>query len=854
MLKLAHSVLIAGHLGAEKTTQRVLRRFYWPSLYRDVKRYCQTCEECQLCSKQKGRKAPMVSLPIMGEPFERIAMDVVGPLTKTKRGNWYILVVCDYATRYPEAIPLKKFTAPVVAEHLVELMSRHGIPREILTDQGTNFTAALLQELYKMLGVKAIKTTPYHPQTDGLVERFNQTLKQMLRKVIDAEGRDWDQLIPYTLFAYREVPQVSTGFSPFELVYGRDIRGPLDVLKGSWTQENHDRLQEAQESVQKNLEKAQRKQKAWYDQKAREMNLTVGDKVLLLLPTRSEKLLAKWKGPYKVIKKIGKVNYEVLLDEARNKKKIFHINMLKLWKEPTETCCNLVEDEQEDIHCYNTQQQDIKDATYGKELTEEQLQEVQAIIQKYGAISNKKVGKTTLTKHRIPIGNQSAIRQRPYRIPAGLKEDIVKELQEMLKDGIIEESTSDWASPIVVIRKKDGSNRLCIDYKKLNALTKFDAYPMPRIDEMLDNIGRSKYLTTLDLAKGYWQIPMEETDKEKTAFTSPLGLFQFTTMPFGLSGAPATFQRLMDKVLRGTSGFAGVYLDDIIVYGNTWSEHLKNLEIVLQKVQEAGLTLKLKKCNFGVSECTYLGHRIGRGGVLPENSKVKAIQGMPIPRTKKQVRSFLGMVGYYRRFIPHFATKAEPLTNLTKKGLPEVISWTEETNSSFESLKTDLTQSVMLRNPDYTQTFQLQTDASDVGVGAVLSQGGEQDQPIAYFSRKVLERERHYSTIEKECLAIHLGIKAFTTYLIGKPFVLQTDNRALTWLQTFKDKNARLTRWSLALQPYTFMVQHRKGRDNANADALSRLPVEGEESNPVLRTKEGGEKCDGTPQARMMTS
>ena len=289
VLKLAHSVPIAGHLGAEKTTQRVLRRFYWPSLYRDVKRYCQTCEECQLCSKQKGRKAPMVSLPIMGEPFERIVMDVVGPLTKTRRGNRYILVVCDYATRYPEAIPLKKFTPPVVAEHLVELMSRHGIPREILTDQGTNFTAALLQELYKMLGVKAIKTTPYHPQTDGLVERFNQTLKQMLRKVIDAEGRDWDQLIPYTLFAYREVPQVSTGFSPFELVYGRDIRGPLDILKGSWTQENpedddiltyvqtvYDRLQEAQKSVQKNLEKAQRKQKAWYDQKAREMNFTVG--------------------------------------------------------------------------------------------------------------------------------------------------------------------------------------------------------------------------------------------------------------------------------------------------------------------------------------------------------------------------------------------------------------------------------------------------------------------------------------------------------------------------------------------------------------------------------------------------
>ena len=180
----------------------------------------------------------MILLPVMGEPFERIAMDIIGPLPKTRQGHRYVLVVCDYATRYPEAIPLKKFTAPAIAEELIGLFSQHGVPREILTDQGTNFTSQLLKELYQMIGVTPIKTSPYHPQTDGLVERFNQTLKQMLRRLIDSEGHEWHKLLPYVLFAYREVPQASTGFSPFELLYGRDVRGPLDVLKEGWIEPN----------------------------------------------------------------------------------------------------------------------------------------------------------------------------------------------------------------------------------------------------------------------------------------------------------------------------------------------------------------------------------------------------------------------------------------------------------------------------------------------------------------------------------------------------------------------------------------------------------------------------------------
>ena len=233
VLRLAHEIPLAGHMGKNKTARRILQRFYWPSLYKDVAQFCKSCEECQKTSPRRVKQAPLISLPIMDEPFARIAMDIVGPLPRSRSGNRYILVICDYGTRYPEAIPLRSIDAEHVAEELVKLFARVGVPGEILTDQGSNFLSQLLTEVYHLLHVKPIRTSPYHPQTDGLVERFNQTLKNMLRRAAKDSGKDWDRLIPYLLFAYREVPQASTGFSPFELLYGRQVRGPLDILRES---------------------------------------------------------------------------------------------------------------------------------------------------------------------------------------------------------------------------------------------------------------------------------------------------------------------------------------------------------------------------------------------------------------------------------------------------------------------------------------------------------------------------------------------------------------------------------------------------------------------------------------------
>ena len=278
---------------------------------------------------------------------------------------------------------------------------------------------------------------------------------------------------------------------------------------------------------------------------------------------------------------------------------------------------------------------------------------------------------------------------------------------------------------------------------------------MARIDDLIDRLGKAKYITTLDLAKGYWQVPVTMEASPKTAFSTPFGLYQFNVMPFGLRGAPATFQRLMDEVTAGLE-FTAAYLDDLIIYSTTWEEHVDHLRQIFTQLHEAILTVKPKKCQLGTNQCTYLGHIVGNGRVQPKQSKIEAVASFPKPCTKKQVRVFLGLTGYYRRFIADYASIAAPLSDLTKKSLPNEVCWNEACEKSFKCLKELLCKSPILHNPDFGKPFVLQTDASNHGVGAVLSQrdGNGEDYPIAYFSRKFLPREERYSTVEQECLAI----------------------------------------------------------------------------------------------------
>ena len=842
MLELGHEIPLAGHLGVEKARQRVLRRFYWPTVFKDIQEFCTCCRVCQKTTNRKVPPAPLIPFPIITEPFKKIAMDIIGPLPRSRSGNRYVLVMCDYATRYPEAIPLGSIDAAHVAEEIIKVFARVGVPEEILMDQGSNFTSQLLAELYRLLHIHPIRTSPYHPQTDGLVERFNQTLKSMLRKAATDEGKDWDKLVPYLLFAYREVPQASTGFSPFELLYGRNVRGPLDILKESWEASKKSeesivsyvlttqgKLRKMAELVQENLGKAQGRQKTWYDKKARVREFEPGDPVLVLLPTASSKLLAQWQGPYQVVRRMGKVNYLIDMHDRRKRKRVFHVNMLRAFQVRSASEANyfsesVVEEREDDVLFWKDGAPDDQPVV-GAQLEVGQKEELAKFLAEFDLVLQNKPGRTQLAEHRIDTGSARPVRLPPYRLPQAYRSDVRSELQDMLAHQIIEPSTSEWAAPIVLVKKKDGSLRLCVDYRKLNSVSLTDAYPMPRIDDLIDQLGRAKFIMTLDLTRGYWQVPVAKDDQHKTAFITPFGLFQFRKMPFGLQGAPATFQRMMDRLTQGLQGFVAAYLDDLVIYSDSWEDHMQHLRQVFCRLQDAGLTAKPKKRQFAMKQCRYLGHIVGSGIVKPELDKVEAVRSFAIPRTKTDVRAFLGLTGYYRRFVPDYSSVALPLTDLTKKTAPNQVRWDPQCDEAFKRLKELLCSSPILQSPDISRPFILQTDASDRGVGAVLTQRDDkgQEHPVSYYSRKLLPREQRYSTVEKELLVIKLATNAFRVYLLGRPFTVVTDHRSLEWLERLKENNARLTRWSLALQPYNFIVQHRPGKDNGNAEALSRI-------------------------------
>ncbi|KAK7880009.1 hypothetical protein WMY93_033328 [Mugilogobius chulae] len=756
VMHLAHTVPWAGHLGRHKTFLRVSSRFYWPSMYTDIQKYCATCPTCQkTCPVRKSDRAFLQPLPVISTPFRRIAMDIVGPLVKSSSGHQYILVISDYATRFPEAFPLRTITAPAVLRALIQLFSRVGLPDEILTDQGTNFTSRLMHLFQQQLGITSIKTSPYHPQTDGLVERFNQTLKRMLQKFVDDTGKDWDRWLPFVLFAYREVPQASTGFSPFELLYGWDVQGPLDLLRTQWegqpprktdrnivqfVLEMRERLSKYLEEAEKNLQQAQKAQKAWYDRQARSREFLPGQKVLLLLPSSTHKLLAKWQGPYVVSRKMGPVTYEVLHPEKKKPKQTYHVNLLKAWMERSVQAPAKVlfvekvhEDEDHDELEGGLEGRTDNAAPLLVHLPPEQAAQLLQTFKEVSSLFNARPGKTTVVEHVIRLKDSRPIRQRPYRVPQQLVGKLHDEIQEMLRLGVIEPSNSEWSSPVVIVFKKDGSLRICIDFRKLNSVSEFDAYPMPRIDDLLEKIGAAKYITTLDLCKGYWQVPLEESSRPYTAFQTPAGLFQFTVMPFGLHGAPATFQRLMDRVLQGCEHCSAAYLDDVVIFSETWEDHIQHLSLVLKKIEQAGLTLNPAKCEWARQETRYLGYHLGQGEVRPQVDKVEAILKSPRPHTKKEVRSFLGLAGWYRRFVPQFATIAAPLTALTTKDQRNPVIWTEDCETAFRTLKAHLCSSPVLKSPDFSKRFLVQVDASMVGLGAVLAQE-IQERNVRFFT------------------------------------------------------------------------------------------------------------------------
>ena len=440
------------------------------------------------------------------------------------------------------------------------------------------------------------------------------------------------------------------------------------------------------------------------------------------------------------------------------------------------------------------------------------------------AFTDDQLGKTSLVQHVIATGDALPIKQRPYRTSPKCKQEIDRQVEDMLQKGIIRESVSPWSSPVVLVKKKDGSFRFCVDLRKVNAVTRKDSFPMPLVSDTLDALSGTKYFSTLDLKSGYWQIEMRPESREKTAFVTHNGLYEFNVMPFGLTNSGASFQRLMGHILRGLEyRFALIYIDDIVIFSKSIDEHLTHLEEVFRRLREANVKLNPKKCSFVKQRIEYLGHVVTPEGIFPDPGKVEVVKNFPTPASLKELKSFLGLANYYRRFIKGFSEIASPLNALTKKGVK--FCWSESCAVAFDRLKRTLTSAPVLAFPNFDEQFLLYVDASSTGIGFALAQiQNGKEVVIAYNGRGLNQAERNYTTTEREALALVEGIKKFQPYLHDRKFVVYTDHSSLRWLMNVKDATGRLARWALLLQQYNFDIIHRPGCQNGNADALSRRP------------------------------
>jgi len=434
------------------------------------------------------------------------------------------------------------------------------------------------------------------------------------------------------------------------------------------------------------------------------------------------------------------------------------------------------------------------------------------------------LGRTDVVMHYVDTGDARPVRQPLRRYPPAHVEAISQHVDNMLKQGTIEPASSPWASNVVLVRKKDGSLRCCIDYRQLNAVTRRDAYPLPRIDSCLDAMANATLFSTFDLRSSYHQVLVAPQDRDKTTFICPRGMYRYRTMPFGLCNAGATFQRLMDVVMSGLHlEVCLIYLDDIILFSRTIEEHLERLLRVLGRLRTAGLKLKPEKCSLMQKSVTFLGHVVSGAGISTDPEKTRAVAQWPVPTSVKETKSFLGLASYYRRFIGNFAGIAAPLHALTKKD--QAFIWSNEAHTAFLTLRNALISAPVLAMPNDTDEYILDTDAGNHSIGAVLSQIQDgTERVIAYASRSLDKREMNYCITRKELLAIVYSLKYFKQYLMGRHFKIRTDHAPLTWLRRTPDPIGQQARWLEQMEEYSFVVEHRPGVRHSNADALSRLP------------------------------
>ena len=819
-----------GHQGRNKMLTLLRQYFYWPNMSRACRDWVKGCDKCQAVDKTMPKHQTMIQRSIVTQPFSDVSIDLVGPFPKAVGGYTHLLTCIDAASRWPEAVPMTSTTSKSVINCLTNMFSRNGFPEKLTSDNGAQFTSKQFTQWLREQGIAHSKSTPYHPQGNGMVERLHRTLGSIVAKTTEKKG-NWARVVPLALYFLRCTPSRATGVSPFMITHGWEPKTPLRVLYQSWVQqdmggvdlsewvsENQDRVEAARDLATSTATQASTKRAEVWNKTAVDRHFSVGDKVWVRRPGLDEKLRESWVGPATIVKQNSKVSYRVQTDERLIP--TVHVQRLKAAHSQVKRVTSMLEED--------SNNDDITDRFAEAHIQEQTLddtkkEQLKKVLEEYREVLNKEPGLTSLVEFSIDTGDADPIHQHPYNTPATLKASVDREIDWLLNRKFIRPSSSPWASPMVTVKKADGSARLCVDFRKINGLTRQTPFYMPRVEEVLEGVGRSKYISKLDLSKGYYQVQLAEQAIPKTAFTSHRGVFEFTRMPFGVRNAPACFQELMQRVLREQRAWATAYMDDVVVYSTSWDDHLIHIASVLQALKQAGLTANPDKCRWGGRAIEFLGHWIGAGSMTIPDHKIEALGKYTRPQTKRGLRAFIGSVSFYRRYIQQLAQHTAILTPMTAKQAPQRLQWTAEGEEAFRCICDFFCHIPILCIPELHDVVSIVTDASGRGIGGVLQvQRGGDWQPAAYYSRQLRGAEVRYSATELEALALVETVSHFGHYLYGKTFKAFTDHKPLEQLVSSTRLNPRLARMSFKLQHWLIEIVYLPGELNTLADALSR--------------------------------
>lgn len=854
VLEIAHdSVCNGGHTAFQRTAEKILKVFFMPK--KEIKQYCSSCVECQRLRPKCINERADYKIPLIECDFgDTFVIDVMGgQLNQLSRrhGNYKFVLVCvEKATRWVELIPLPSLKAATLTAAIESNLIARFACQTLVYDQQSGFMSELMQSVLKLLRVRSsIAVAGFHAKT-SIAERYVRTVESYIKPYLADYKGNWSMLLPWIAFQLRQTPCSTLNYSAHELAFGKNFADKLndfrDDLEGDGNRADckpkkdvltymldlKDRLSAARQAANEHAHAEGVRTKQWYDRNATANKVfKPGDKCLILESVDPRKLFARWSEPATVISQKDHRSYDLKLNDGTVK--TFHVNQLRLYNERTEfvnavvvaadTTSNfedqflpIIDDEVSEPLKFNIEES----------LPPDKKNKTQQLLMEFGDVFRLSLGKTHLAMHKIQLNDDTPCVSKSYRIPEALKQPLEDELNRLLDAGVLRHCSSDFRSPLIPIRKPNGTLRLVNAFQAINARTKDDLYPMSNPLDILSKAAGRKWISKIDLSKAFLQVPLHESCQKYTAFQTTLGTLCWTRTCLGLKNSPRTMQRLMDSILRKTSDFAGCMVDDIVISSETFDLHLSHLREILSRLREANLTASISKSEFLMKSMTVLGYCLEDGLIKPSSKHIEAVLKIGPQTTKHGVRAVLGILNYHRAMIPSFAEITLCLTDLLKKNQPERnIRWEQKHTDALIKIKTILTSKPVLVPPRHDRGYIIMSDATQNTIAGILAQKDDHgiERNVAYFSRKLLPNEVNYSVIEKEALGILASCLKWHDWVYGHSIIARTDHRALAFLDSTAQHNARIARWKIILSNYDIVTEYRKGADHGNCDALSRI-------------------------------